>query len=141
MLKIISSFIFMIYILLSLSSFSQAQYVQISDANAYQFHKRFQSINKIANEKERENVSVDDYIKAIGSDSTYDKYAFTMRNNASRIKNDFAVIGLSSNKMGCVSRIMVLAQRNTIGARCIGFACKRILFKPAYGKKSNFHCS
>lgn len=37
-------------------------------------------------------------------------------------------IDIFSNKDGYVSRILVTAPRGTVGARCLGFACKRIMY-------------
>jgi hypothetical protein len=50
------TFIFMT--LFGLSSITQAQYVQIADIGAYQFHQRILSINSLANKGDNENVSI-----------------------------------------------------------------------------------
>lgn len=120
------TFIFMT--LFGLSSITQAQYVQIADIGAYQFHQRILSINSLANKGDNENVSISS-LKKIASDATYDKYVIHLNDNSIAGNNAKPVIiGLQVNKAGYISEIIILSQRGTSGARGIGYACKRILF-------------
>ena len=128
MVKKILSIIFFVLVIIAFPKNIQAYNVQIADIGAYQFHQNILYDNEGINKWLNENISIDNHIDMVGSDSVYDRYAFNMRdNNLKGVKEAFATIGLSVNKAGFVSRILVLGARNTIGAKCIGYACKRVV--------------
>lgn len=113
--------------LFGFSSITQAQYVQIADMGAYQFHQRILSINPVVNGGDKENVSIDKTLKMIASDATYDKYVILLNDNNAGNNAKPIIIGVQVNKAGYISEIIILSSRGTSGARGIGYACKRIL--------------